>query len=128
MHKAAFVSALALALTVSGSAFAQSPTSNPNPTSPNATTQPKADQQSTLTVQKVTQGLQTAGFTDVKVLEDAFLIQAKTKDGNPVLMTIGPSGMRALEVSNESPSQAPTTGQNAPTNSLNSAPGKSTSH
>jgi Protein of unknown function (DUF1236) len=43
--------------------------------------------------------LQKAGFTEVKVLQDAFLVQAKTKDGNPILMTIGPHGMSALEVS-----------------------------
>jgi hypothetical protein len=32
-------------------------------------------------------------------LQDAFLVQAKTKDGNPILMTIGPNGVSALEVS-----------------------------
>jgi hypothetical protein len=129
MHKTAFVAALALALTVSGTAFAQSSTSTPNPTSPSATNQPKANQQSALTVEKVTQGLQKAGFTDIKVLEDAFLIQAKTKDGNSILMTIGPNGMSALEVSNAvGTSQAPTTGQNPPNNNLASVPAKSTQH
>jgi hypothetical protein len=34
----------------------------------------------------------------IKVLQDAFLVQAKTKDGNPILMTIGPNGVSALEV------------------------------
>ena len=56
----------------------------------------------TLTVEKLQQDLQKAGFTDVKVLEDAFLIQAKTKDGNSILLTIGPNGMNALEVLNVS--------------------------
>jgi hypothetical protein len=31
-------------------------------------------------------------------LEDAFLVQAKTKDGNPILMSIGPNGISSLEV------------------------------
>jgi len=129
MHKTVFVSALALALTVSGTAFAQSPTSAPNPSSPNATNQPKANQQSALTIAKVTQDMQKAGFTEVKVLEDAFLIQAKTKDGTPIMMTIGPNGMSALEVSNVSgTSQEHTTGQAPPNNNVASVPAKSTQH
>jgi hypothetical protein len=100
MHKIAFTSALTLALAVSGTAFAQSTTGTPNPPSPIAANQQKVKQQSALTVEKVTQDLQKAGFIDVKVLEDSFLIQAKTEDGNPVFMTLGPNGMSALEVSN----------------------------
>jgi hypothetical protein len=106
MHKTVFVSALTLAFAVSGTAFAQSTTgaANPsppvaaNPSPPVATKSQKADR-SALTIDKLTQDLQKAGFTDVKVLEDAFLVQAKTKDGNPILMTFGPNGMSALEVS-----------------------------
>ena len=106
MHKTLFVSALTLALAGSGSAFAQSTpgTANPsppvaaNPSSPVAAKSQKADR-SAPTIEKLTQDLQKAGFSDVKVLEDAFLVQAKTKDGNPILMTFGPNGMSALEVS-----------------------------
>jgi hypothetical protein len=54
--------------------------------------------------------LQKAGFTDVKVLQDSFLVQAKTADGNPILMTIGPHGMSALEVLTQKP-QEPATQQ-----------------
>jgi hypothetical protein len=104
MNKIVFVPALALALAASGAAFAQSPT-GAAPSSPPAAAAPqkaatsqKADQ-SALTIEKLTQDLQKAGFSEVKVLEDAFLVQAKTKDGNPVLMTIGPHGMSALEFS-----------------------------
>jgi hypothetical protein len=114
MSNTVFVSALTLALAVSGTAFAQSTTGAPNPPSPGAANQQEAKQQPALTIEKLTQDLQKAGFTDVKVLEDTFLIQAKTKDGNPILMTIGPNGMSALEVSNASGTgQAPTTGQAA---------------
>jgi glucose/arabinose dehydrogenase len=105
MHKTLFVSALTLALAGSGSAFAQSTpgAANPsppvaaNPAPPVAAKSQKADR-SALTIDKLTQDLQKAGFS-VKVLEDAFLVQAKTKDGNPILMTFGPNGMSALEVS-----------------------------
>lgn len=124
MSKIVFASALTLALAVSGTAFAQSPTGAPNPPSPIAANQQRVKRQSALTVEKVTQDLQKAGFTDVKVLEDAFLIQAKTKDGHPILMTLGPSGMSALEMSNASG----TSGQAAPDNKVASRPAKSAQH
>jgi hypothetical protein len=122
MHKTLFVSALTLALAGSGTAFAQSTpgAANPsppvaaNPSSPVAAKSQKADR-SAPTIEKLTQDLQKAGFSDVKVLEDAFLVQAKTKDGNPILMTFGPNGMSALEVSapNTQNTQALAKGANA---------------
>jgi hypothetical protein len=104
MNKTVSVAALALALAVSGAAFAQSPTgvtplSPPVAATPQKVTAPQRADQSALTIEKLTQDLQKAGFSDVKILEDAFLVQAKTKDGNPILMTIGPHGMSALEFS-----------------------------
>jgi hypothetical protein len=99
MHKIMFMSALTLALAVSGPAFAQPATGAANPAPPAAAKSQKADQQSAPTIEKLTQDLQKAGFSEVKVLQDAFLVQAKTKDGNPILMTIGPNGVSALEFS-----------------------------
>jgi hypothetical protein len=129
MYRIVFVSALALALTASGGAFAQPPTSMPNASSPSAANPPKAKQQAALTVENLKHDLQKAGFTEVKVLEDAFLIQAKTKDGTPIMLTIGPNGMGALEVSNVGGSSpAPTTGKNPPTNNPASVPAKSGQH
>jgi hypothetical protein len=87
-----------MALAVSGPAFAQSTSGAANSAPPAATAPQRTDQQPALTVQKLTQDLQKAGFTEVKVLQDAFLVQAKTADGNPILMTIGPHGMSAMEV------------------------------
>jgi hypothetical protein len=98
MQKIMFMSALTLALVASGTAFSQSPNEAKNP-APAAAKPQKADQQSALTTEKLTQDLQKAGFTEVKVLQDAFLVQAKTKDGNPILMSIGANGISALEVS-----------------------------
>jgi hypothetical protein len=43
--------------------------------------------------QQVTRDLQQAGFTDVKVIPDSFLVQAKDKSGNPVTMFINPTSM-----------------------------------
>jgi len=125
MRNTVFMSTLALALAVSGTAFAQSTTGATNPPSPNATKQETASQQSVLTIDKLKQDLQKAGFSEVKVLQDAFLIQAKTKDGNPILMTLGPNGMSALEMS---VSSGATTGHAHPDNSPASVPAKPAQH
>jgi hypothetical protein len=42
-------------------------------------------------VQKIREDLQNAGFTDVKVMAESFVVQAKSKDGSPVLMTHRPA-------------------------------------
>jgi len=125
MRNIVFMSTLALALAVSGTAFAQSATGATNTPSPNAAKQQNASQQSVLTIDKIQQDLQKAGFSDVKVLQDAFLIQAKTKDGNPIMLTVGPNGMSALEMSNSS---GATTGQTHPDNSPASVPAKPAQH
>ena len=126
MHNTVFVSALTLALAVSGTAFAQSTPGAASPSSPGAATQQKANKQAVLTVEKLKQDLQKAGFNGVTVLEDAFLIQAKTKDGTPILMTVGPNGMSALEVSSARGRR--TTGQTSPVNKVNSVPAKTAQH
>jgi hypothetical protein len=57
------------------------------------------------------------------------LIQAKTKDGNPIVMTIGPNGVNALEMSNPSGlSQPRTTGQATSDNNPASGPVKPAQH
>ena len=129
MRNTIFMSTLALALAVSGTAFAQSTTGATNSPSPNAAEQKSAGQPTVLTVDRLKQDLQKAGFSEVKVLQDAFLIQAKTKDGTPILMTIGPNGMSALEMSNASGAgQDRTTGQARPDNSPASVPAKPAQH
>lgn len=54
-------------------------------------------QQSLATAQKLKQDLQNAGFTNVNVMAEAFVVRAKTKNGDPVVMTIGPNGFEAVE-------------------------------
>lgn len=77
MRNILFASTLALAIAVSGAAFAQSTTSATNAPSPDTTKQQSSGRKPALTVEKVTQDLQKAGFSDVKVLQDAFLIQGQ---------------------------------------------------
>jgi|SRR5665213_141172 len=118
MRNTLFASTLAFALAASGAAFAQSATST-NPPSQDTAKQQSSDHKPAPTIEKVTQDLQKAGFSDVKVLEDAFLIQAKTRDGDPMIMTIGPSGVSAMEMSKSTQ----TTGQvHSDTSSVAPAP------
>jgi hypothetical protein len=113
MNRILFVSSLTLALAVSETGFAQSTTGAANP-SPPVAAKPQKAEQSALTIDKLTQDLQKAGFSEVKILQDAFLVQAKTKDGNPILMTISPNGVSALEVSNVSRATPDRTVQDRP--------------
>jgi hypothetical protein len=66
-------------------------------TSPNAPAENNGGTQGAAAAQKIQQDLQNAGFTDVKVVAESFVVQAKSRDGNPVLMTIGPNGMSVFE-------------------------------
>ncbi|UPJ56903.1 hypothetical protein [Bradyrhizobium sp. 192] len=51
-------------------------------------------------VQKIQDDLKKAGFTDIKIVAESFVVQAKTKDGDPMVMTIGPHGMSVFEAMN----------------------------
>ncbi|MGY3529290.1 hypothetical protein [Bradyrhizobium sp. USDA 4452] len=63
--------------------------------------------------QKIRQDLEKAGFTDVKVVARSFVVQAKSSDGNPVLMTIGPHGMSVFEAMSEASSNSGTVGKSS---------------
>ena len=111
MSRTVFVSTLALGLAVSGTALAQSST-GPSGGSPNSQGNASSANQgrNVMTVNKVKQDLESAGFTNVQVLADAFVVQAKNKDGNPVVMMIGPSSMTAVETISPKASTTGSTG------------------
>ena len=93
MKHLAAIAALAV-LAASPAAVAQQ-SQTPNP--PTAS-QPSTNSNQRLTAaNKIQQDLKNAGFTDIKVVAESFVVQAKSKDGNPVLMTIGPHGMSVFE-------------------------------
>src|SRR4051794_24816947 len=95
--KNTFLAALLLAATASTPALAQTGSTSPTGSqSPGSATQNSA-------VQKIQDDLKKAGFTDIKVVAESFVVQAKTKDGNPMVMTIGPHGMSVFEAMNTSP-------------------------
>jgi hypothetical protein len=93
--------ACVVGLATSGAAMAQSPatTAKPNPQTGQApsATPSQARSNSIISAQKLKCELQSAGFSNVKVMAEAFVVQAKAKDGNSVVMTIGPHGFTAFE-------------------------------
>jgi hypothetical protein len=112
---------VAMFVFLAGHAFAQSPTSKSQ-----LSVQGNTNSNSSQTLaasQKIKKDLQSAGFTDVKVVAESFVVQAKSKDGDPVLMTIGPRGMSVFEAMNnkETASDKSTTGS-ATSNPMSSSP------
>lgn len=107
------VTSAVAAIALSQAALAQNPktsSQSAQPPTANATQNPNP----AAVRQQIQNDLKNAGFTDVKVVAESFAVQAKTKDGNPVVMTIGPHGMSAFEAVNSGPasnSQSGTTGQ-----------------
>ncbi|MHB2206439.1 hypothetical protein [Methylobacterium sp. CM6257] len=85
-------------------------------------------QKSLLTAQKLKQDLQNAGFSDVSVLNEAFVVRARSKNGDPVVMTIGPSGFDMVEaVHSANPSMTGSTGSNV-SRAGNTGSANTTSH
>lgn len=50
--------------------------------------------------QQVRQNLAAAGFTDIKVMPESFLVRAKDRSGNPVMMIINPDSVTAVTALN----------------------------
>lgn len=91
--------------------------------SPGDAAQNSGQTQNADAIQKIRQDLQKAGFTDVKVVAKSFVVQAKSSDGNPVLMTIGPNGMSVFEAQSGTGSYSGTVGTGSgPTGTSESTP------
>jgi hypothetical protein len=89
MKKTTLVAA-AILTTVSSVALAQAASSNAG-SAPSSTTNANPQTNGTNLRQQLTNNLQQSGFTDIKVVPESFLVQAKDKSGNPVTMFIGPN-------------------------------------
>lgn len=85
-------------------------TTAPNPNGSSSAEQNANGHHNLLAARKIKEDMQKAGFTDVKVVSESFVVQAKSKDGDPVLMTIGPHGMSVFEAMNNSGKSSSTTG------------------
>ncbi len=88
------LTAAALMLAMSPAAFAQS-TATTAAAAPVAATAaaPNGKTNNESMRQQIMGNLQQSGFTDVKVMPDSFLVQAKDKSGNPMTMFIGPNSV-----------------------------------
>jgi hypothetical protein len=99
------VTAATLAL-LATPAFAQSTSGSQNQ-------QANQNQQGLVAAQKIKQDLQREGFKDVKIVAESFVVQGKSPEGNPVLMTIGPHGMSVFEAMNSNSSNSGTVGSSS---------------
>jgi hypothetical protein len=116
------VSSVALAtIALSTAAYSEGMTNTANPVTSgqsagNQQNSTSASQDNILSINKLKQDLQAAGFTNVRILADSFIVQATDKDGNPTVMTLSPSGVFAIsELTNNSANRkASGTGSNSP--------------
>jgi len=84
--------AVAIVAFASGAAWAQSKGEDPNQSLPD----------------KIREKLTADGYQDVKVSPGSYVVTAKDKDGNRVMMLIGPTSMTMMKVpDNPSTAQSP---------------------
>ena len=88
---------IALSVVLIGSALAQTP-SSPGQTNQGASgnNQTEQKQSNPAPRQKIMKNLQESGFTDIRIMPESFLVRAKDKDGNPVMMLINPDSITAV--------------------------------
>jgi sporulation protein YlmC with PRC-barrel domain len=101
-------------LALSPIAYAQD-VNAPSTNMPNASTANSSGQKNESVRQHIQDSLQKAGFTDIEIRPEAFLIDAKDKSGNPVAISVTPNSIDEV-------SYQDTTGstQRAPQDSQNS--------
>lgn len=87
--------------------------------------------------QRIRSNLEQAGFTDIKLMPSSFLVRAKDKDGNPMMMVINPDSVTAVSEIGGGQNSGQTTGSSSGSSSSNmgssgpgsaSTPGNSTQH
>jgi hypothetical protein len=75
--------AIGLTFGLVGSSFAQAPGNQSNQNQQSISQQAKSS-------------LEQAGFTDIKIIPQSFLIRAKDKNGNPFMMVVDPDSVTAV--------------------------------
>ena len=95
MKASLLVPTLTIALALTAPACAQT-TVNAQGNQGTDNSQDQNHDQNVLTIRKLKQDLEQAGFSDVKILQDSFVVQARDKDGNPTIMSLSPSGVLAI--------------------------------
>ena len=88
--------AIALAMPAVAQTNAASQNSGPATTGSIASQSDNTQNPSIPMRQQVQQNLSKAGFTDIKVMPESFLVRAKDPNGNPVMMVINPDSVTAV--------------------------------
>jgi hypothetical protein len=109
--------AAAIAIVSASTAFAQGSPNAPAP-NPSANQGPQAQTKQPIR-QQVQNDLAQAGYTDIKIMPESFLVRAKDKSGNPVMMVINPDSITSITEVNRRGSNNTTTGSAAATGSSN---------
>ncbi len=117
--------AFGLTMAFVGSALAQSPSVQaPGTQAPGTQNKPGAAHQGQLQSpsirQQVQANLEQAGYSDIKIMPESFLVRAKDKSGNTVMMVINPDSVTSItEIDNPNSASSTTgsaAGRNAPAN------------
>jgi hypothetical protein len=97
MYKAFLIGASSLIIiqTASAQTPGQSTQGTPNQQGQNQS-QTQSQQQNPTIAAKLRQNLQAAGFTDIQLMPSSFMVRAKDRDGNPVMMVINPDSVTAV--------------------------------
>jgi hypothetical protein len=102
--------AAAIIAASTGIAFSQASPSQPAQ-NPSAKDQGTASQPNQPIGQQVQNNLAQAGYTDIKIMPESFLVRAKDKTGNPVMMVINPDSITSITDVSPRSSHGATTGQ-----------------
>ena len=102
MFRRLIVPACASLALLSGAALAQAPTQNGAQNNKGM-----SDEAIQHGPQELREKLAADGYTDVKIAPGSYVVSAKDKDGNKVvMMMIGPNSMTVMKTPNKAPSQA----------------------
>jgi hypothetical protein len=111
--------AVLAALLISSAALAQStnaPSANTEAAGERAGAQAaQAQSQPTGRIaQRIRSNLEQAGFTDIRMMPSSFLVRARDRDGNPVMMVVNPDSVTAVsEIGGGNQGSGQTTGMNS---------------
>lgn len=72
--------------------------------------------------QQLEESLAKAGFTDIKIMPESFLIRAKDQNGNPMMMVVNPDSVTEVEA--VTPNKPNSNNANAATNNANGSTAK----
>ena len=91
------IAAMSALILSAGVASAATATSTAPANSQNQASAQTNEGSTTKVRQQLEDNLSKAGFTDIKIMPESFLIRAKDKNGNPMMMVVNPDSMTAVE-------------------------------